>query len=189
MEKLKGILRREKGFTLLELLMVVAIIGILATIVSATVQDSRTAGTDAQVESDGNATDNAQKKYNNESTASLSWPEVKLGTAYNDPDSDGSGETAAGSRKYLDKEGTDITSETKNSADPSGITQDAGISNFEFNHTEIDFAATTNVWQDDGALESQTFVPDYLPKNPASLILIADEGLDDSSDASLFEFL
>ena len=53
--------------------------------------------------------------------------------------------------------------------------------------TFVDFTAGTNTWDDTGAVKTSTFVPDFLLKDPTSLILKGDETKDLGTTNNTFE--
>ncbi|MCH8087461.1 MAG: type II secretion system protein [Chloroflexi bacterium] len=155
-------LRRREGFTLIELIVVIAIIGILVAIVVPSVAGTKTLSVAAQVDGDGRETQTGVDSYHNRSTIRDQWPEQPFGTTYPDP--------AGGSRKFLDENDTEIT----------------GFGN---SHTELDFSATTTVSDTSGGEKTVTFVPAFLLKAPSSFILDNDDGLVDTEGDPLPEFL
>ena len=155
-------LRRREGFTLIELVVVIAIIGILVAIVVPSVAGTKTLGVEAQVDGDGRETQTGVDTYHNRSTKRGQWPEQPFGTTYQDP--------AGGSSKFLDENDTVITS-------------------FGNSHTELDVKATTTVSDTSGGEKTVTFVPAFLLKAPSSFILNNDEGLADAGGDPLPEFL
>ena len=155
-------LRRREGFTLIELIVVIAIIGILVAIVVPSVAGTKTLSVAAQVDGDGRETQTGVDSYHNRSTARGQWPEQPFGATYPDP--------AGGSRKFLDENDTEIT----------------GFGN---SHTELDVNATTTVSDTSGGEKTVTFVPAFLLKAPSSFILDNDDDLVDSEGDPLPEFL
>jgi prepilin-type N-terminal cleavage/methylation domain-containing protein len=91
----------QKGFTLIDLLMVITISGVLVGIVAPAVGGTGNLGTEAQVESDGKETQSAVDRYHNSAAKPDQWPEQAFGLIYKDP--------AGGSRKFLDLDGNTIS--------------------------------------------------------------------------------
>ena len=158
----KSFLHGRKGFTLIELIVVIAIIGILVAIVVPSVAGTKTLSVAAQVDGDGRETQTGVDSYHNRSTIRDQWTEQPFGTTSPDP--------AGGSRKFLDLDGNTIL-------------------NVTITHRELKTNAQTTVWQDDGTVLRVSFVPGFLLKVPSSFILDNDEGLTDSFGNALSEFL
>jgi len=75
---MKTIASSQKGFTLMELLVVVAILGVLMAVVGAAVTGIKSQSTDGQVKTDAKATQTAVDNYNNKSISTGKFPEVAL---------------------------------------------------------------------------------------------------------------
>ena len=73
---MKRMLKKQKGFTLMELLVVVAIMGVLMAVVGAAVTGIKSSSVDGQVQSDAKATQTATDNYNNKSINTGQFPDT-----------------------------------------------------------------------------------------------------------------
>ena len=73
---MKNVLRSQKGFTLMEMLVVVTIIGLLMAIAGAALTGTRSASVEGQVKSDGSATQTAVDNYNSKAIEAAEFPEL-----------------------------------------------------------------------------------------------------------------
>ena len=185
---MKKILRSQKGFTLMELLVVVAILGVLMAVVGAAVTGTKSLSQDGQVKTDAKAVQVATDNYNNKSIASQVFPEETVstgGTRLEDVYAAGAA-TDGSFVKLLDKTGAEF-SPARTLA--STITK-SGSDDTVRKHNPIDFTDTTSTWDSTGAVKTSTYMPDFLLKEPSSLILKGDETKDiDSTDNTFEEYL
>ncbi len=151
--------RKNKGFTLLELMVVMGIMAVLAAVVFPAVSGVKGSSAEAQVKSDADAVQKASDSFNNKSIKAAVFPETTF--------------AGTGSYTAYDTNGTTVRTLTPGSL----TTTVAGT------YTKINWSAAVNVWLQDGAVASMGFVPNFLGKQPESSTLKADE------DNTLNEFL
>ncbi|MBI2934374.1 MAG: type II secretion system protein [Chloroflexi bacterium] len=152
--------RKNRGFTLLELMVVMGIMAVLAAVVFPAVTGVKGSSAEAQVKSDADAVQKATDSFNNKSIKAGVFPETTFG---------GTGTYAA-----YDSDGVSTRALTPGSL----TTTVAGT------YTKIDWAAAISVWLQNGAVASMGFVPNFLGKQPESSTLKADE--DGTSDEFLW---
>ena len=75
---MKSINGFRKGFTFMELLVVIAVLAVLTAIVAAAVTGAKSTGTDGQVKSDAKATETALDNYNNKSIRTGQFPDTAI---------------------------------------------------------------------------------------------------------------
>ncbi len=161
---------RQAGFTLLEVMIVMAIMGVLMTIVVPRVSGTKTASLESQVKADGHNVQTGINNYNTHAIAENSWPEQPLGTKYAYSSGAGSATLAPGDKVVLvDKS--------------SAITPDPTV------YLEIKWDAQTNTWNPNGSVGTAQFLPDYILNLPESSALQNDEGVTDSTGKKLYEVL
>ncbi len=151
--------RGSKGFTLIELMVVMGILAVLMAIVLPTMVGIKAAGIESQVKGDGDGVQKATDRYNNDSIVTGRFPDKVLATAY----ATEFGATPSVDLTIKDKDGNTIALGTF--AATSGDNRRAGI----------DFDSITQVWNKDGTVLDVTFVPDMLGKEPESQTLLANE--------------
>ncbi len=132
-----GFKRGQKGFTLVEMMVVMAIMAALATIVVPAVTGTKEVSENSQMKTDASAVKNAVTKFQNDSLTSA-WPEQTLATLYN-------------SANETSKVTPAITAST---------------------HKEISWTAETLARQSNGSSASLALVPDFLSKQPGTVILM-----------------
>jgi len=179
----------QKGFTLMELLVVVAIIAVLMGIVSAAVSGTKSQSVEGQVKSDGKATQTAVDNFNNKSINTGLFPEkdpdtvVTTGSAsnfhiYADVFAVGS---EAGGNVLLRRKSDDKGARLSDKVTPSG----GGTA--VFRRRFMDFTSVTSTYDADGVPKTSQFVPDFLLKNPTSLKLKGDETKELGTTGNIFE--
>ena len=171
----------QKGFTLMELLVVVAIIAVLMGIVSASVTGTKSQSVEGQVKSDGRASQIAVDNFSNKSIKKGQFPEKtpdSSGHIYSDVFAVGSD---TGDNVLLRR-----SSDDKGERLADKITPDGG-GTAVFKRRLMDFTAETNTHDSSGAIKTGTFVPDFLLKLPTSLTLKGDETKDLGSTNNTFE--
>lgn len=146
MKGLIGLLKGERGFTLIELTVVIAILAVLAAIVSSGVAGTRSAGELSQVMVDASSVQNVAYKFNNYSMAG-SWPESAI--AYSTPN-------------YT----------IANKLVPPAMLPSALQTGLESSHTYVNWISQTEVRQAGGGTAIATFVPDFILQKPDSTRLV-----------------
>ncbi len=148
--KLTGkIFDNNSGFTLVELMVVVGILSVLATLVVGGVTGTKTRGEVSQVKTDAATTFTAAQNYNS-SSRTKEWPEYDLIWTGND------------SFWYL---GTTIP---KTFVATVGFSPSSGASQALTSHTALKFTASTDVKLTSGSITTASFVPDFLNTAPDS---------------------
>ncbi len=144
MKLFKMFKRGQKGFTLVELMVVMAIMAVLATIVVPAVTGTKGTSENAQILGDINSVQSAISKFNNDSTAKV-FPEM------------------ANSNNGLVAKLSGL-----------GVTFSTAIGSSATNnqYTVVSWSANTTLRKGDGSLQTVTFVPDFVPKNPDSVRLV-----------------
>ena len=166
--------------------MVVAVLAVLTAIVAAAVTGVKSTGQDGQVKSDAKAAQTAIDNFGNKSIKSGQFPDVAVTDSthiYTDV-------TDAGS-PAVTRDGTNVVLERSDGlgetlADktiPSGKAAGDAVAARRI----IDFSAGTDTWDDDGAVKTSSYVPDFLSKEPTSIILKGDETKDLGVTANQFE--
>ncbi|GEM_PF-2011914 len=151
--------RGSKGFTLIELMVVMGILAVLMAIVLPTMVGIKAAGIESQVKGDGDGTQKAADRFNNDSIVPGKFVDKALATAY----ATEFGGTPPVDLTIKDKNGTTILLTTFAATSGNG------------RRVAIDFGAGTQVWNKDGTVVDVTFIPDLLGKSPESLNLMANE--------------
>ncbi len=188
-------LRREKGFTLIELMVVMAILGVLATMVFPTVTGVKTGGEGAAGKGDAKEVENAVGNYNTSDSGANPWPEssITCGSA-----------TEGGAYSILILDTTRTSTYTKTvevgasaagTAARPAITDTAavGLSSSCTNgatlasHTQVNWDATAKARQKDGSVQDMSFIPNYLASQPKSSLNV--RGSDVATAASEFIWL
>ena len=176
--------RGQAGFSLLELLVVMTVLSVLMAVVSASVADLRTDSLLGQVGGDGDATQTQVVDFNNSSINIGQFPDrrpdevVSTDGAANfhvnadvvDVGTSGTGDGINVVLVRRDGQGETLADK----ATPSGARPGAAV----FKRRLLDLEATTDVWDQSGAVKVYTFVPDYLNKEPSSIVLKGDETKD-----------
>ena len=179
---MKRILSSRKGFTLMELLVVVAILGVLMAVVGAAFTGIKSSSVDGQVQSDAKASQTATDNYNNKSIKTGQFPDTTPDAASHinqDVADVGTGDDGF-AVVLVRADGLGQTLFDK--AIPFGTTSAV------FQRRLVVFTSTTDTWDDStGAVKTSTFVPDYLLKEPTSLILKGDESKDLGATNNVFE--
>lgn len=166
----RGASNRQGGFTLLEVMIVMAIMGVLMTIVVPRVSGAKTASLESQIKSDGHNIQTGVTNYNTHAIAENAWPEQSLGTRYAYSSGAGAVTLAPGDKIVL----VDKT---------SAVVPDAAV------YVEVKWDAATNIWQSNGSVGTAQLLPDYILSLPESMNLQNDEGVTDSTGKKLNEVL
>ena len=174
----------------MELLAVVAVLAVLTTIVAAAVTGVKSTSADGQVKGDGKAAQIAVDNYSNKSISTGQFPEVRpdavvstAGASNFHINADVAG-VGSGDGKNLVLVGRDGKGETlADKVTPSGTTTGDAV----FKRRLMEFTLSTNTWDDTGAVKTSTFVPDYLLKEPTSLVLKGDETKELGATNNTFE--
>ena len=183
---MRRILSSRKGFTLMELLVLVAILGVLMAVVGAAVTGIKSSSVDGQVQSDAKAAQTATDNYNNKSIKTGQFPD-----------------TTPDAASHINQDVADVGNPSNSSGDGATVilvradglgqtlfdkTIPFGTSSAVFQRRLVVFTSTTDTWDDStGAVKTSTFVPDYLLKEPTSLILKGDESKDLGATNNVFE--
>ena len=191
---MRRMLRSQRGFTLMDLLVVVAVLAVLTAIVAAAVTgvkstgtdgQVKSTGTDGQVKSDAKASQTAIDNFGNKSIKTGQFPDVAVSDGshtYVDVVDAGTAGTGDGANVILvrsDGLGETLVDKTIPSGKAPGDAVDV--------RRIIDFSATTDTWDDDGAVKTSGYVPDFLSKEPTSIILKGDETKDLGVTLNQFE--
>lgn len=178
----------SRGFTLMELMVVVSILAVLMAVVVPAVTGTKSVSLEGQVKSDGKSTQTAVDNFNNKSIKTGQFPEVALsalGHAY----SDVYGAVASGGAILRNKDGTKKGASDTDETLGSTITK-PGTTTTVAKRTMLNFAASTDTYDSSGAVKTAKLVPDFLQKDPSSIILMGDESKSlGASDNKLEEFL
>jgi prepilin-type N-terminal cleavage/methylation domain-containing protein len=192
---MKTNVKGARGFTLVELMVVVAILSVLMAIVVPAVGGTKEQSVEGQVKSDGDAIGKAVSNFNNKSIKPT-YPEQSLtahetaSARYADLLTVGGGTKGSKVNLYKDKaafeaSSLDGTTGLRSCAAGSGDTascealnatiQKPGLTTSVDKRTVIDFFAKTDIYDADGSVKKIGFVPDFINKEPNSLSLKADE--------------
>lgn len=179
-----GFKKGQKGFTLVELMVVMAILAVLMGIVMPAVSGTKEASVGGQVASDAKSASTAVDNFSNKSITTI-FPEGVLTSA--------TGLSTIGQHDYVleaslaatallvDKNGTSLGDLADTVTNYAGSEVPA--------RTALSFVATTDVYQENGSIKEAAFVPDFLSKEPDSLNLQADETKDATNGDEVNEFL
>ena len=165
--------------------MVVAVLAVLTAIVAAAVTGVKSTGTDGQVKSDAKAAQTAIDNFGNKSIKSGQFPDVAVSdtsNTYVDVVDAGTAGTGDGTNVVLERSdglGETLADKTVPSGKAAGDAVDV--------RRIIDFSAGTDTWDDDGAVKTSSYVPDFLSKEPTSITLKGDETKDLGVSANQFE--
>ena len=188
---MKKTIRSPEGFTLMELLVVVAIIGVLMGVVAASVTGTKSTSVEGQVKSDGKATQTSMDNFNNKSIKTGAFPE-KLPDAVSSADGASNFHIYGDVFSVGDESGANVVlriseddsgERLADTVTPSGKTAADAV----FKRRLIDFNADTAVYDDTGEVKTSNFVPDFLGKLPTSLPLKGDETKDLGAGGNRFE--
>lgn len=160
----------QRGFTLLELMIAMAILAVLMSIVAPRLSGSRGVSVDSQIKSDAQNVQTAINNFNNKANRSNTWPDQALGTTYAYSATTGSKTLATGDKVVLASKG-------------AAIAPDATA------YVELNWATNASIWLSDGSVADAIFLPDFITKMPDSATLQNDEGITDSTGAKLREVL
>ncbi|MBI2304225.1 MAG: type II secretion system protein [Chloroflexi bacterium] len=155
---IRRFLKSEGGFTLVELLVVVAILAVLASIVGGGVMGAKTAGEDSQVKSDAYNMQQAIQRFNTESSRNNDWPEPNSG-----------GDTGENGLELVAVVSNNIKSDGIQLYDEDGTTtlqQVAATS--PITYTTLVFSDTTRTRDQAGNLMVKKLVPDFVNRKPAN---------------------
>ena len=145
--------RNSKGFTLIELMVVVAILSVLATMVAGGLAGTKGRGEEGQVRTDAGTVYGAMQNFNNQSRSRV-WPE----------------DTLSADAASITYQGFSIATGYLTAI---GISFSGGSSS---NFTTPGWSATTYVRKVDGGIATATFVPDFLAQKPDSIRLNTQVG-------------
>ncbi len=146
--------KRNKGFTLLELMVVMGILAVLAAIIFPAVSGVKGTSVEGQAKTDADATQKGLERFNNQSIKAGIFPEETF---------------TVPSYNFFDSNGASARTVTA----AASTTTDAG------KYTKIKWDAEVKVWLQDGTVAAMNFVPNFLQKQPESAGLVADENASD----------
>lgn len=141
---MRKLLRGNKGLTLIELIVVMVILAVLASIVTAGVLGSKSRSEDTQVKADAYNVQDAVQRFNNESSQNV-WPDAATNKVTGI-------KGAVAEYDGIAMYDTDGTTALNNGGD----------------YTTIDWAASMKVRDSSGALVGRKLVPDFLSHKPAN---------------------
>lgn len=145
-ESVKKLLRGKSGFTLVELMVVIAILSVLAAIVSGGVVGTKAGSELSQAKSDAANVQSTAQRFNNFSRTGL-WPESAI--TFSTPNYTIASKT--------------VTNTMLPSAMQTGL---------ETSHTYVNWTAGTEVRQAGGGVATAYFVPDFINQKPDSTRLV-----------------
>ncbi len=168
----KGALRRsgQAGFTLLELMIAMAILGVLMSIVAPRVSGTKGTSIESQIKSDAYNIQTGINNYNSKSIKNNAWPDQALGTSYAYSATAGGVTLAPGDKVVLVNKGVAVAPDVSA-------------------YVEIAWEASTGVWESDGTVNTAKLAPDFVQKIPETANLRNDEGISDSTGKKLSEVL
>lgn len=157
------LIKKSKGFTLIELMVVMALITVLMGMAFGAMTGVKGSSLESQVQTDANTTQKAVDKFNNQSIKLGIFPEYAItpfpATAF--PATPALSYVASiGNYQFYTKDGT-----------PWGT----GVKPSNETYSAVNWEASVNVWLKTGAVEPQAFMPIYMSKTPESVVLRADE--------------
>jgi prepilin-type N-terminal cleavage/methylation domain-containing protein len=185
----------KRGFTLVEMMVVVAILAVLMAIVVPAVGGTREQSVEGQVKGDADAVGKAASNFNNKSITPR-FPEQSLAAhssasgVYADILTIGGGTN--GSKVNLYKGGAEFGAETLDGttglrsctagagdqpdceALSAQISRPGGGGSVD-KRTVVNYFARTDIYDADGSVKTVGFVPDFISKVPSSLTLRAEE--------------
>ena len=167
------ILKGQKGFTLLEIMVAITVLGVLTGVVSTSVAGAKGASQEGQVQSDGKSAQSGVDLFNIKSIKSTfpdtsealgGLPENRYTPAINVGLGSGLGVA------LMDKGGNQVGNLASTIKTAKGEEVPA--------RSILNFDTSTDVYREDGRIAQAVFVPDFLLKEPGSLDLEAAETKD-----------
>ncbi|MBI2934561.1 MAG: type II secretion system protein [Chloroflexi bacterium] len=155
--------KHEKGFTLLELMVVMGVLSVLSGMVFVAISGVKGSSVEAQVKNDADSVKKSVDNFNSRSIKGT-FPETS-----NPFSGGGIYSIEYGINTFKNLRGGAMPNYTS-SPDNSQVSKPSDAT-----HAAVDWSATTRVWLKDGTVDAMALVPDFMEKQPESVSLMADE--------------
>ena len=164
MKGLFSIKRGSRGFTLVELMVVMSIISVLMAVVFPAVTGTRSVSSGTQTAQDAQSVQSGLETYNNKSAKAKQFPDEAVDAA-----------TGQYVNEFAAAPQLTLTFKDKTGATTSTVNSAATLTTFKAAYKAIKWDAETDVWQSDGSVATMQFVPGFVLKIPDSYILKGNE--------------